>query len=243
MIATVVSTALALLEFMTGIGAWAVVAIGAAVLAAGLWWLSRMWARRQAVAAGLLVVALIVVSAATGAAADRLIQTHVSSSAARAGPATPTGTPVTSSASATQSSPAASSPSPTSPWPRAEAPIRRQAQGVSLPIYYSLDLDSTASNWGVAQGSASGWDIRGAYGVGTHGIASFKDLTLVSGTPTYRMCQEATALQRGISQEQTRDGTSFCVKTDQGRWAWVTIAAVTNSARADLNILVWEVPT
>lgn len=244
-IATVVSTVVALLEFLTDLGALAVVLLGATALIFAGWGLARTWASRQALPAVFLVLAVIAVSAAVGAAGDRLL---------RAGPATttatgqtgpggaPSATPVAPTGDPRPSASSASTPSPTAPAaPGGEPAVKRAGSSVTLPIYYSIDLDSDAPNWSVVRGSVSGWDLRGALGVGPYGVASYRDLTYVSGEPSHQTCVAATALQRGIEQEKTRAGTAFCVRTSEGRWAWVKITAVSaDSGDVKLDLHVWE---
>ncbi|GAA1369268.1 hypothetical protein [Catellatospora chokoriensis] len=249
-IATVVSTVVALLEFLTDLGALAIVLLGVTALAFAGWGLVRSWTNRQAVPAAFLVLAIIAVSAAVGAAGDRLLrpeQTVVATGQPGGGlsptPGTPTGDPgPTGLPSASAPAPSTSAPaSPQVTGAAGQPTVKRTAKGVTLPTYYSMDLDSDAPNWGVVRNAVDGWDIRGAVGVGVYGIASYRDLTYVSGEPTHETCVAATALQRGIEQEKTRAGTAFCVKTGEGRWAWVKITGVNKgSGEVTLDLHVWE---
>ncbi|WP_166379396.1 hypothetical protein [Catellatospora methionotrophica] len=249
-IATVVSTVVALLEFLTDLGALAIVLLGAIALGFAGWGLARSWINRQALPATFLLLAVIAVSAAVGAAGDRLLrpeQTVVAASqpggAQSPTPGTPTGDPgpsVAPSASAPVPSPSAAV-SPEATSAAGQPAVKRAAKGVTLPVYYSMDLDSDAPNWGVVRNAISGWDIRGAVGVGPYGIASYRDMTLVSGEPIHQTCEAATALLRGVEQEKTRAGTAFCVKTGEGRWAWVKITGVDKSSgEVTLDLHVWE---
>jgi hypothetical protein len=246
-IATVVSTVVALLEFLTDLGALAIVLLGATALVFAGWGLARTWTNRQALPAVFLLLAVIAVSAAVGAAGDRLLRPEPAAvtaagqtgpgGATSATPGAPTGDP-SRSASPSASTP---SPSPTAPSAPGGEPAVKRAASVTLPIYYSIDLDSGAPNWNVVRGSVSGWDLRGALGVGPYGVASNRDLTYVSGEPSHQTCVAATALQRGIEQEKTRAGTAFCVRTSEGRWAWVKITGVSaDSGDVKLDVHVWE---
>ncbi|GAA1625936.1 hypothetical protein [Catellatospora bangladeshensis] len=247
-IATAVSTVVALLEFLTDLGALAVVLLGATALAFAIWGLARTWINRQAVPAAFLVLGVIAASAAVGAAGDRLLRPEpaVTTAGPSAGPSATTLSPAADpSPTGLPSASAPASPSTTASPQATGAPgepaVKRAAQGITLPTYYSLDLDADTPNWSVVRGSVDGWDIRAAVGVGPYGIASFRDLTYVSGEPTHDTCVTATALQRGIEQEKTRSGTAFCVKTDQGRWAWVKITSVNaKSGDVKLDLHVWE---
>ncbi|MFY1635203.1 hypothetical protein ACN27F_18330 [Solwaraspora sp. WMMB335] len=72
-IATVIGAAAGVAQWLTSIGAWAVVVLGLVGLAATSWSLSKVWRDRQAVFATLLALLLVVIAGVTGAAIDRII--------------------------------------------------------------------------------------------------------------------------------------------------------------------------
>jgi hypothetical protein len=72
-IATVIGAVAGVAQWLTSIGAWAVVVLGLVGLAATSWSLSKVWRQRQAVFATLLALLLVVIAGVTGAAADRII--------------------------------------------------------------------------------------------------------------------------------------------------------------------------
>jgi hypothetical protein len=124
------------------------------------------------------------------------------------------------------------------------AGVFRQTGGapVTFARSYGIDLDSRDKNWGIG---TSGGDVQlngtttGLYlWIPSHTIA------LVDEDATYEDCNAQTVLQPNLSAEQTVVGRRLCVKTMDGRWAFVKILGLdTERETVTLHVVVWTLAT
>lgn len=115
--------------------------------------------------------------------------------------------------------------------------VRRESgnQPILLNCGYGVDLDSPEPDWGVRRlGTASdithsGSELSFFYGT---------DLAPVDGDPNIETCQSATAYDDILRLDSVEAGDTFCVRTNGGRFAFVTI---TDTAEPlELDVVVWE---
>jgi len=112
------------------------------------------------------------------------------------------------------------------------------ASPLVVPGRAGVDLDSQASNWGVDSAGKDLYVGPGAYSI------SGKTLAIVKASPTLEDCQGQTVLQASLPPAQTVVGQKLCVRTSDGRWSYVQIAAIDHAARTmSFRILVWKLPT
>ena len=110
---------------------------------------------------------------------------------------------------------------------------------VVVPAHFGIDLDSQESNWGISPTAPS--DISVSPEADT---VSGKTLALVNDPPTLQDCEAQTVLKRFLTNAQTVIGQKMCVRTTEGRWAYVQIAAMDRSAETmSFKIVVWKLPT
>ena len=121
------------------------------------------------------------------------------------------------------------------PWHMA----RRQSTGnnpLTLSSGYRADLDSTDPAWDVqSEGADRHMDIVFSYG------------KLREISPTLRSFQDRPNMRHGykkfLDEDETRSGTSLCVRTSESRFAFVTIKKVRgegSSAQIQLDVTVWD---
>jgi hypothetical protein len=117
--------------------------------------------------------------------------------------------------------------------------ILRQTGGtpVTIGFGHGIDLDTDADNWGIDDG---GTDI---YSDGGPSISG-SQFSLVGAPPTPVSCAASTLPITHITAAQTVVGQQFCVHTDEGRWAYVRIAAIDPEARTiAFDVTVWKLPS
>lgn len=116
------------------------------------------------------------------------------------------------------------------------------AEPVTFAYSYGIDLDTREDNWGV---SSSGGDV--SLSKHSDGLSLFvpsRTIAVVDAPPTYDDCEAQTVLQESFNAELTTVGTQACIRTSEGRWAYVNIIGV-DAARetVTLHIVVWTLQT
>lgn len=137
--------------------------------------------------------------------------------------------------------------SDTSPTPThladAGAPAKRRTGPVALTDGYAFDLDSRAGDWNTEQAEylnfGENLDLRLFTLLDVHiGIVK------VTSTADYFDCANSTGRQTEIGHDNFSEGDTFCVATDEGRWARVIITSKetdsTHSTRVEMDVVVWE---
>ena len=159
------------------------------------------------------------------------------------GPDTGTGAPAgpgQAGANTTSSSLPGSTTIPTSPstaptTTAGPAGVFRETGGAPVVLGSCLDLDSQEPNWGV-----------GLQGHKDVCVSSWADsvnarLAVVRGTPTLEICQAQTDIRRSTTKAQTVLGQNLCVRSSEGRWAYLRIADIDTSAYTiSFDIVVWK---
>ena len=111
---------------------------------------------------------------------------------------------------------------------------------ITLRPSYGVDLDNnTSSNWAVANtGTSYGRDVgSGSDGNGLHFIG---DHAVVTGAPEYTTCARETGyMHGGVERGSLRSGENICVRTDQNRYALVTVIAADEEA-VQFRTVVWD---
>ncbi|WP_334607832.1 hypothetical protein [Micromonospora sp. CPCC 205546] len=254
-VAGVVGAVAGVMQWLTSAGAWAVVAVGLAGLAAACWALGWLWMQRRPVLATLVVLFLVVLSAVTGAATDRIVgrdpagaRTPVAATPSpedRPTPAVPTvaiptptrsATPTGGPTDPTDAPDPSTSASPTSGGVKSPS---RTGEGVTLSLSYSLDLDSTAPNWNVQYGYSSGQGVDVHLSRGSPPVRTPGDVVVIDGTPSESACETSVTRQNEILSEQLRTGQSFCVRTTERRWAWLTVKRYEPGKTLTFDVIVW----
>lgn len=207
----------------------------------------RRIGRLAAAVATILVAGVVLGVAATRSlAGERAAPSGAQPSRAEPAPASPVTTttaapPVTSSAPATTSSGAPPTVATIVP---AAVTVRRQSgdRPLRLTAGYQADLDSLAPDWEVASRGVNGADIHLVKEISYYKLASENgvDFAPVSGPPAYTTCQNATAYYSGINLNDDRSGYSFCARTSNRRFAFVTI--VDPKVPVALDITIWDPP-
>jgi hypothetical protein len=111
---------------------------------------------------------------------------------------------------------------------------------ITLRPSYGVDLDNnTSSNWAVANtGTSYGRDV----GSGSDGNSLYftRDYAVVTSVPEYATCARETGYTRGgIERGSLHSGDNICVRTDQDRYALVTIVAADEQAM-QFRAVVWD---
>ncbi|MGH3896669.1 MAG: serine/threonine protein kinase [Pseudonocardiaceae bacterium] len=201
----------------------------------------RRIGRLAAAVAGILVAGVVLgVMATRSLTGERAVPSGAQPSRAEPTPASPvTTTPVTSTAPATTSSGAP--PTVTTIVPAAVT-VRRQSgdRPLRLTANYYADLDSLAPDWEVANRGVDGADLYLDSSGSTLYSKNGADFAPVSGPPDYTTCQKETAYFPGINVNDDRSGFSFCVRTSNRRFAFVTI--VDPKMPVALDITIWDPP-
>ena len=113
---------------------------------------------------------------------------------------------------------------------------------VTFAYDYGIDLDSRDKNWGI---STSGGDVQlSRTSEGLYLWIPSRTIALVDKDATYEDCNAQTVLQQDLSAEQTVVGRRLCMKTMEGRWAFVKILGLDTARRTvTLHIVVWTLAT
>ncbi len=119
--------------------------------------------------------------------------------------------------------------------PVGDLPPTRQESGIRLSEGFSIDLDSSARDWGIRPASDD-WGIGPAanqteitFGLGSHPgvfyVINQSRTSPVEGAPTFAGCH-ANSLERvkAFWLEELAIGDSFCIETRQGGMAWIDVA-------------------
>ena len=119
--------------------------------------------------------------------------------------------------------------------------VLRETAGspVVVPDYDGIDLDSLESNWGI---EGSGQDVYVGNAARTLTVSDI--LSIVQAPPTPDACEAQTIREDYLTAAQTVVGQQLCVRTSEGRWAYVRIAAIDAAAETmSFDITVWKLPT
>jgi hypothetical protein len=117
---------------------------------------------------------------------------------------------------------------------------------ITLRPSYGVDLDdNTSANWSVNNGPI-GSSAGGGSDIGFDGSASKLDLigdyAIVAGPPDYATCARETAYTNGaIERGSLRPNETICVRTEQNRYALVTIVDASDQA-IQLGATTWDPP-
>jgi len=158
----------------------------------------------------------------------------------RAAPAVPTTTtalrPTTSAAPTTSPGGAIAAPVP------AGVEVRRTTgtEVITLRPSYGVDLDNnTSPNWAVAAtGAGSGRDVAPSSNGDTFYFTG--DFAVVTGAPEYATCARETGYMRGgIELGSLQPDDNICLRTDQNRYALVTIVTAAEQA-IQFRAVVWD---
>jgi hypothetical protein len=104
---------------------------------------------------------------------------------------------------------------------------------VTFAYSYGIDLDTRDVNWGIASFSQ---DI--SLSKHTDGLALFISsgvIAVVDKEASYAECDAQTVLQDDLGAELTVVGSQFCMRTSEGRWAYVKIVGL-DTARETITI-------
>jgi len=119
---------------------------------------------------------------------------------------------------------------------------------LTLSLGYGADLDSAAENWDVR---LDGYNDLGFNDGGPGNSAVlFSDDNQIAPIPygepgSQAACRRDAAYQAAISQDQLTEDAQFCVKTDQGKDALLTLrspqrdSTTGNIDRITLDVVVW----
>jgi cell division protein FtsB len=110
---------------------------------------------------------------------------------------------------------------------------------VEVPADDAIDLDSQEANWGI---EGSGQDLRVGYYASS--VSATDILEIVEAPPTPDVCDAQTVRSSYLDDSQTVVGQQLCVRTDEGRWAYVRIAAIdTDASTISFDVVVWKLPS
>jgi len=131
----------------------------------------------------------------------------------------------------------------------AVTPAVRHHGPLTLNFGYEADLDSVAPNWGVGN-SINGDDLNfGGCGCSYDGVnarpESGSDIAPAMGMANYATCASATAYGLQLGPDNTTVGTAVCVRTSEGRYAFLTVTALAHNDSGGLSsvsfdVTVWE---
>ena len=117
--------------------------------------------------------------------------------------------------------------------------VARQDTGLPLNYWHGLDLDSTASDWGVT-GEIEEMDIYLRVGVALE-ARNAAQLAVMPKVPSFAECQHATGLKDGLYEDETVAGTQLCVRTTEGAYAYVGIVNMDNrGSSVTLDVTLWK---
>jgi hypothetical protein len=119
--------------------------------------------------------------------------------------------------------------------------LRASTGPVVVPEGDGIDLDSPEDNWGVTGGSHD-------FGVssGAQNLYGSSDglIAVVPGPPDVRTCEAQTVTESYLPAPQTVVGQHLCVRSNEGRWAYVHIAGIdTENDTISFDITVWKIST
>jgi hypothetical protein len=113
---------------------------------------------------------------------------------------------------------------------------------ITLRPSFGVDLDNqTSENWAVANtGTGYGRDVAPSSGGET--IYFTGDYAVVTGAPEYATCARETAYTRGgLEVGNIQPGDNICIRTDENRYALVTVVAAGQQA-FQFRAVVWDPP-
>ena len=113
---------------------------------------------------------------------------------------------------------------------------------VTFAYGYGIDFDTRDVNWGVASFSQ---DV--GLSKQTDGLSLFVPshvIAVVDKEATYADCDAETVLQEDLGAELTVVGSQFCMRTSEGRWAYVKIVGLDPARETiTLHIVVFTLQT
>lgn len=122
-------------------------------------------------------------------------------------------------------------------------PPTRSEGSVVLTDGHAIDLDSRDADWNISPARyvhfGEKLDLRLFTLLDVHiGIAE------VAPAAGYLDCANSTGRRSEIAHDAFSAGDTFCVETDEGRWARIAVTAKqtdsSNATRVKLNVVVWE---
>jgi hypothetical protein len=133
---------------------------------------------------------------------------------------------------------------PTGPTVEGGGPVEVYRETGAEPLRfnegYGVDLDTLDDDWGIARGSSTRDLDLATSSEGLRLSTPAGVVSVMGGDGSYEACTRTTDLQLRLSTSETVAGTKFCMKTNRGRWAFVTILDIDRVAEAIiLDIVVW----
>jgi hypothetical protein len=126
--------------------------------------------------------------------------------------------------------------------------VRRSTEtgAITLRPGFGVDLDNnTSPNWDVHSGpitSSAGGGNDVGFDSSAAALDFYGDLTVVGGSPQYGTCAQETGYTHGsIERGSLRVGESICTRTNQDRYALITVTSVSEQAVA-IDVVVWDPP-
>ena len=119
--------------------------------------------------------------------------------------------------------------------------VRREtgADRIRLTPNYSVDLDSLDPDWEI--GRNSGQDVYLGSGADSLYTYNGTDLAPVpTTTPDFATCQKPLPYGTRIKLESLQVPASYCVRTSERRYAFLTVLDVTGPVV--LDVTVWDPP-
>lgn len=235
------------------------VVAGLVAMLIGVWLLYR-WGRGQDRARSgrrfLLPVAATVVGAALASVSATLTfvdpggASADDGSGATSGPS-PGATTTTSakraaSAGTTTTTPPTTSPTTSTGAATAGPPStaeERAGADIAINREYGIDLDSPDPDWEMEKvGGVCGGEFDFCHTWSD--LAAPEDLAKVAGEVDHAACAASSGRTREVDMEDVRVGDVYCVKTEGGRWARVTIKGKAPTAQPSItvDVLVWDAP-
>lgn len=128
------------------------------------------------------------------------------------------------------------------PLPPSAFTVRRTtgADRIELAPGYAVDLDSQATDWEISRGS-DGQDVEFSGGACCLNANNNTELAPVSiVTPDVATCQKPLPFYSQIQLASLDVPAHFCVRTSEGRYAFLTVLAKTPTLV--LDVTVWDPP-
>jgi hypothetical protein len=129
------------------------------------------------------------------------------------------------------------------PPPEPVQVVRRATDGAPLvvPAYDGFDIDSEESDWGV---TADDRDVYVTAGARSLNAASAVLVAVVPAPPSVASCEAQTVVDSGLDEPQTVEGQHLCVRSDEGRWAYVRIVDIDpENDQISFEVTVWKLST
>ena len=119
--------------------------------------------------------------------------------------------------------------------------LRASTAAVVVPVEDGIDLDSPEDNWGV---TGSSHDFLVGYQAQSLSGRSGAYLAVVSAPPDVRTCEAQTVTESYLPPPQTVVGQHLCVRSNEGRSAYVHIAGIEpENGTISFDVTVWKIST